>query len=450
MKLKSKLITTIASMCAAIAVIGVGVWASTVQKFTVTVNNDIDVKIMNINADVYGEFSVYTQFLGQVVAKETPKFAQRYGKTEIVNYNSHEGYDRGYLLYAKAIGLNDGQVGKVDEASDYQKAEGDFGYQNYINYAKDNVFLATENATLENDNPNSTNRKGPADSKDLNYGKADYSKIYNVDESTHTAQVAYMYTIKQWGITSETAPTNAIKLNLSINLSNELNSRLVGMINSTTKKADAQLRIHAFILHADETNATWRRVGLTEKEGQAGIYGTEFYLPKYVSTQDLDNQTYYFLITYTFGRNDANLDLSSLRNALNHTLELNECSGINEADVNAKTYKTTGVSEATKLAKATGGDPVKGVAIQGSAWAPEWAHYISETKKGVDRILNSTDAETLKTESITHLPEGYIYEAKEKTEGGSTALESVWTWLSELNKGGQSDTSSADGVAIIS
>ena len=234
-------------------------------------------------------------------------------------------------------------------------------------------------------------------------------------------------------------------------MSNELNSRLVGMINNATKKADAQLRIHAFILHADETNATWRKVSLTQKEGQpAGIYGTEFFLPKYVSTQDLDNQTYYFLITYTFGRNDANLDLSSLRNALNHTLELNECSGVAETAINEKTYKTNGVSEATKLAKATGGDPVKGVAIEGSAWAPEWAHYIGETSKGVDRILNSTDPEILKKEIATHLPEGYIYEAKEKTEGGSTTLESVWTWLAELNRGGQSDTSSADGVAIVS
>lgn len=441
MKLKSKLITTIASMCAAIAVIGVGVWASTVQKFTVTVNNDIDVKIMNINADVYGEVSVYTQFLGQKNEKETPKYAQQYGETGLgTKHESHADYDRGYLLYAKSIGLNDGEVGKVDEASDYTKATGDYGYQNYINWAKDNVFLATENATLVNDNSGATARSSSAGSD-----KADYSKIYNVDESTHTAQVAYMYTIKQWGITSENAPTNAIKLNLSINLSDELNSRLVGMINNSTKKSDAQLRIHTFILCAEEKNATWRRVGLAETEGKNGIYGTEFYLPKYVSTDKLDHQTYYFLITYTFGRNDANLDLSKLSNALNHTLELSECSGIQESDVSSKLYNDSNVSTATKLANATGGDPVKGVAIQGSAWAPTWAHYISDAQKGVDRILNSTDAETLKKELTTHLPEGYIYEAKE-VDGG---LQSTWDWLANLNKGGQSDTSSSDGVAIV-
>lgn len=446
MKLKSKLITTIASMCAAIAVIGVGVWASTVQKFTVTVNNDIDVKIMNINADVYGEVSVYTQFLGQEQAKETPKYAQQYGETGLGDkHESHENYDRGYLLYAKSIGLNDGEVGKVDEASDYTKATGDFGYQNYINWAKDNVFLATENATLVNDNPSATNRKSKGGSSSAGSDEADYSKIYNVDESTHTAQVAYMYTIKQWGITSENAPTNAIKLNLSLNLSKELNSRLVGMINNSTKKSDAQLRIHTFILCAEEENATWRRVGLAETEENSGIYGTEFYLPKYVSTDKLDHQTYYFLITYTFGRNDANLDLSKLSNALNHTLELSECSGIQENVVNQKLYNTKDVSTATKLAGATGGDPIKGVAIQGYAWAPTWAHYISDAQKGVDRVLNSADADTLKKELPTHLPKGYIYEAE-----GVDELQSTWDWLAKLNKGEQSDTSSSDGVAIIS
>ena len=71
MKLKSKLTATIVSMCAAIAVMGVGVWASTSQSFRLTVQNDIDIKIDSVIADVWGEYAVYTEMMEEVTYNYT-------------------------------------------------------------------------------------------------------------------------------------------------------------------------------------------------------------------------------------------------------------------------------------------------------------------------------------------------------------------------------------------
>ena len=71
MKLKSKLTATIVSMCAAIAVMGVGVWASTSQSFRLTVQNDIDIKINSVIADVWGEYAVYTEMMEDVTYTAT-------------------------------------------------------------------------------------------------------------------------------------------------------------------------------------------------------------------------------------------------------------------------------------------------------------------------------------------------------------------------------------------
>ena len=51
MKLKSKLIATIVSICAAIAVMGVGVWAAT-NTFSVTVTNQINLAFANLPGTV--------------------------------------------------------------------------------------------------------------------------------------------------------------------------------------------------------------------------------------------------------------------------------------------------------------------------------------------------------------------------------------------------------------
>ena len=52
MKLKSKLIATIVSICAAIAVMGVGVWAAT-TKFTVTVSNHVEFAVTNLAGTIH-------------------------------------------------------------------------------------------------------------------------------------------------------------------------------------------------------------------------------------------------------------------------------------------------------------------------------------------------------------------------------------------------------------
>ena len=51
MKLKSKLIATIVSICAAIAVMGVGVWAAT-STFTVSVTNNVNISFTNITGTI--------------------------------------------------------------------------------------------------------------------------------------------------------------------------------------------------------------------------------------------------------------------------------------------------------------------------------------------------------------------------------------------------------------
>ena len=123
MKLKSKLIATIVSMCAAIAVMGVGVWASTSQSFQVTVKNDIDVKILSVDADIYGEFAVYSQFIGHTTEGKTNTFAQYYQNTQTgaksadgkVAFSDRYKKDHGYLLYASDQGgYNDGKDGVTD------------------------------------------------------------------------------------------------------------------------------------------------------------------------------------------------------------------------------------------------------------------------------------------------------------------------------------------------
>ena len=51
MKLKSKLIATIVSICAAIAVMGVGVWAAT-STFSVSVSNTVSLGFQNLDGKV--------------------------------------------------------------------------------------------------------------------------------------------------------------------------------------------------------------------------------------------------------------------------------------------------------------------------------------------------------------------------------------------------------------
>ena len=347
MKLKSKLIATIVSMCAAIAVMGVGVWASSSQTFQVTVKNDIDVKIISVDADVYGEFAVYSQFSGHTTYRQTNAYAQAYHHTRTLGseaaaneaFQDRKDMDHGYLLYARGInGYNDATPGDTsyyeNEKAWYDSnviaAEGS-GYYKYVTEAKDDVYFATaesegvKNDTTATDMPNGSHDK-----------PEDWAKSkYNIDFNTHTAQITYMYTIRQWKMASANAATNEIEFLLKSSISTDsdldlgpanddsANDLTTGLTNAA---GTAGVYIDAFITNATadgdaeannpapgaangvgalKTSYDWNRVSL--------VNGTR--LP-----ESTENETYYILITYTFARTGANLDLSGLANAVEHQL----------------------------------------------------------------------------------------------------------------------------------
>ena len=335
MKLKSKLIATIVSMCAAIAVMGVGVWASSSQTFQITVKNDIDVKIISVDADVYGEFAVYSQFSGHTEADQTNPVASAYHHT---NTDAGEAFkdrihkDHGYLLYARGLnGYNDGKTGDTtyydDETNWYhsnvQAATGS-GYYNYVNEAKNDVYFATAKSEgVKNNDSTYDKPEGWAADK------------YNIDFNTHTAQITYMYTIRQWKMASANAATNEIEFALKSSISESTDKDIVdnGVDDSavdlttglTNAAGTAGVYIDAYITRATdadnaanapaagtangagatESTLTWHRVNLNNASS----------LP-----ESTVNETFYMVITYTFARTGANLDLSGLSNAVEHQL----------------------------------------------------------------------------------------------------------------------------------
>lgn len=80
MKIKTKLIATIVSMCAALAVMAVGVWAAATD-FTLTVSNTVSMSFLATEAkvSVAGEFEVNDVPVGT------------YAKTELFNNNTYTG-----------------------------------------------------------------------------------------------------------------------------------------------------------------------------------------------------------------------------------------------------------------------------------------------------------------------------------------------------------------------
>lgn len=432
MKLKSKLIATIVSMCAAIAVMGVGVWASTSQNFTVTVKNDVDVKILNVNADVYGEFAIYSQFAGALEASKTNEYAQLYTNNQAVK-------NHGYLLYAIGLGgYNDGVQGANDGKFDYNVTDVDtanYGYQKYILQAKDSVYLATSNASLANTRTDVTAR--------------DYSKTYNVDSTTHTAQVTFMYTIKQWAMSSASDASNEILGQLKdVSLSKTstatngtgLQEKLDGTKNEENK-SNAQVRINAYI---SKSGTDWYK--MTFANGASA-----FSLDK--DNTGADN-VYYIILTFTFGRNNANLDLSLLDDALNHTLELKSEKA--ESDTTTYTSYKTGIAvdaNKVRLASATARttDGADNYVISGTAYSTNWAKDVaaisgSNTQSFLKNVFAKADG--VETTDDTHMPKGYLYVAA--AGEANTSLkpdDTTWSWLNDLNNGRRSSTSFKDGFA---
>lgn len=370
MKLKSKLIATIVSMCAAIAVMGVGVWASSSQSFQVTVKNDIDVKIISVDADVYGEFAVYSQFSGHTAFGETNAYAQAYHHTRTESVGSadttfinRKNMDHGYLLYARGInGYNDGVDKDADhyddaDAEDYtddwfygnvEALEGS-GYYKYVNEAKNDVYFATADSEgVQNDQEHSSDYD-----KDEKWAE----NRYNIDFNTHTAQIAYMYTLRQWKKASANAATNEIHMVLRSSISTDADLDL-GPANDdsansltsalTNANGTAGVYIDAYITRATDTSNAANSPATGTANGAGALTGSyDWYRVSLndatIIPESLYNETYYVVITYTLARTGANLDLSGLANAVEHQLVLTPPEKLAEADIVHGADGTVGV-----------------------------------------------------------------------------------------------------------
>lgn len=430
MKLKSKLIATIVSMCAAIAVMGVGVWASTSQNFTVTVKNDVDIKILNINADVYGEFAVYSQFAGSSTDGSTPGYATRITGTTLGEaYTSRADYDHGYLLYAIGIGgYNDGKTGAFDGSTDYTKnADKEYGYAKYINETKNNVFLATKNGTLANSNTTTTDLMLRATTG------APFEKSYNVDSTTHIAQVAYMYTINQW---AADGASNAIYGKINAALTQATIDKIAATAKGSAYNSLIIPSLYAGKLNTTSGETAWQQLTI-------GATGDSLF--EIASTQGAEatdvGGTYYIVLTFTFARNNANLDLQELQDSLQHSLTL----VTEDEKATLGTEFTTIGGGTAKVYSATSGSlsSANAYTVQGAALKPVTTD-IKEQVTGAynqDRLKN-TFALAANDNTKSFLPAGFIYLA---AEGGD--LDTTFKWVKDLYQGGRS-SQTPYGVAV--
>ena len=429
MKLKSKLIATIVSMCAAIAVMGVGVWASTSQNFTVTVKNDVDIKILNINADVYGEFAVYSQFAGSSADASTPGYATRItGATLGEAYTSRADYDHGYLLYAIGIGgYNDGKTGAFDNSTDYTSNTGkEYGYAKYINETKNNVFLATKNGTLANSNATTTDLMLRAATG------APFEKSYNVDSTTHIAQVAYMYTINQW---AADGASNAIYGKINAALTQATIDKIAATAKGSAYNSLIIPSLYAGKLGTDGATA-WQQLTI-------GTTGDSLF--EIASTQGAEatdvGGTYYIVLTFTFARNNANLDLQELQDSLQHSLTL--VTEDEKATLGTEFTKIGGGSARVYSATSGSLSSANAYTVTGAALKPVTTDIKDQVTGAYnqDRLKN-TFALAANDNTKSFLPAGFIYLA---AEGGD--LDTTFKWVKDLYQGGRS-SQAPYGVAV--
>ncbi len=435
MKLKSKLIATVVSMCAAIAVMGVGVWASTAQNFTVTVNNDVDVMILNVQADVYGEFAVYSQFMHSdkenTAVDTTPMFATKIdgsateGKLGTA-YKNHDNVDHGYLLYARGIGgYNDGLLGTftAGNASYEENTMVDYGYSKFINEAKNNIFLATANGELKNTNSNDTATTSPYLRE--NWSDADkkvFKNSYNVDYTTHVAQATYLYTINQWGAGDN---TNNIFAKVDTSLSQATIDKIKKAINQD-KAYNSLIVPNVYVGKVtDITQATYATTWNKLDPDANGVSAFE------IPAAEKD-QTYYIMVTFTFARNNANLDLKELQDALRHTLRLDT-----EDTKDASTTYTafSGLTAAT-LNYATAGARETGTGkykVTGASFQPNTADIKAKVSVNYDDARLKNCYAIVGADDLTkrYLPNGFLYEAgaDDYDEGG---MSDSYQWIKEL------------------
>lgn len=308
MKLRSKLIATVVSMCAAIAVMGVGVWASTSDNFTVTVKNDVDIQIIKVNADVWGEYAVYTNM------KETATDAGR--STTMANrtltYSDTDttqgATNTRFVLYTSyAQGYNDGldrqHVDGDHDETHTPSSDGVKAWDSYETIADSGLgrFLTGANNTY------------------LDSGETDNDIVHrdtNVDTSSTVMQVVFMYTVRQYESGKPgngVAGLNNIKFTLTDILSTTYGEKLA-------KSAETVFNANYFVAKSTPTTTATKWTEVTPDDNGSA----EFVVTSNAAgeTAGGNDNIINIMCVYTLLKGSANIDLSGLYDAFGHTLKL--------------------------------------------------------------------------------------------------------------------------------
>lgn len=308
MKLRSKLIATVVSMCAAIAVMGVGVWASTSDNFTVTVKNDVDIQIIKVNADVWGEYAVYTNM------KETSADAGR--STTMANRTltyadtdtTQGATNTRFVLYTSyAQGYNDGldrqHIDTDHEETHTPSADATKAWDSYTTIADSGLgrFLTGANNTY------------------LDSGETDNNiehRDTNVDTSSTVMQVVFMYTVRQY---ESGKPGNGVAglNNIKFTLTDILSA---GYEDKLGKSAETAFSANYFVAKSTPTTTATKWTEVTpDDNGSAEFIVTSNAAG--ASAGDNDN-IINIMCVYTLLKGSANIDLSGLYDAFGHTLKM--------------------------------------------------------------------------------------------------------------------------------
>ena len=281
----------------------------------ILIDSKVGIKIINIDADVYGESATYTQFLGSGgLNNVVPDFAMRITPSEDLTrggYKNRQDYENGYLLYAIGIGgYNNGQVGQVgnfyngcgcecctNNAGVYVNNE--FGYNKYIREVNNN-FLATKYAK-----PNKTIK--PNNFSICDEGEYPYTNSYTIDKTTKTAQIVYMYTINQW---KADGANNAILGKLTASQTESLGDNGLGVINVETNLYIGKLKNY------DTKDTNWTKMTFNS-------LGESYFELKSTNRvgEDIEH-TYYILLTFTIVFEQENKNFELLNKTISHNLKL--------------------------------------------------------------------------------------------------------------------------------
>lgn len=294
----------------------------------ILIDSKVGIKIINIDADVYGESATYTQFLGSGgLNNVVPDFAKRITPSDDLTrggYKNRQDYENGYLLYAIGIGgYNNGQVWQVgnfyngcgcecctNNAGAYVNNE--FGYNKYIREVNNN-FLATKYAK-----PNKTIK--PNNFSICDDGEYPYTNSYTIDKTTKTAQIVYMYTINQW---ASDGANNAVLGKLAVNQTELLGDNGLDAIKVESNLYIGKLRNYGKNI-TDWTKMTFNSLGESYFE----------FKNTYKSEENVDH-TYYILLTFTFIFEQANNNFELLSKTISHNLSLyNEDGRENDKEYN--------------------------------------------------------------------------------------------------------------------